>query len=196
MERPTRLGISRRALTLCGAALPWAAGSRVTHAISPVWPMGEREMRELLRIYDTARKTISGPLDEAAIATRDQAAARFIRHTGSGPSFGNWPATIRLVKPVESGRRLGLAVDLAEGIGLQTYLGDELDMTWTSISKESHLADILRYSDGRLRVWGQLKMTKWERDRESVPIDMLAGSSNAGAEVSLLARFTSFKMAS
>lgn len=69
-------------------------------------------------------------------------------------------------------------------------------MTWTSISKESHLADILRYSDGRLRVWGQLKMTKWERDRESVPIDMLAGSSNAGAEVSLLARFTSFKMAS
>lgn len=192
--------LSRRAAVFGSVALPWAIGSESALASPPPprQPISERALSQVLRFYEASRQEIIGRVDGStiaeAIARRDQAAYRIL---GLGPSIGyfsNWPATGRYVKLIESGRRLGLAVELAAGIGLQTYLGDGLDMTWTSISVDGPLAEIVRASPGRsLRVSGVIRV-KYEQGMV-MPIDMLADSSKAGEEVSLLAIFVQIRIA-
>jgi len=187
MDRVATRTISRRAAVALGLALPLAIAPGAARSVSPVVPMRQAEMRDLLRIYNEARKAVAIQTDRATIARiiaeRDVAASKIMAE--SGGAFRDWLATAKVVKPHVTGRWLGYRVELVPDTGLQTYIGDDDAQTATMIPINDPLADAAQALRDRLvRVSGKIQLNG------RLPVDVLATSSKAGQEVSLLAKFT------
>lgn len=148
-------------------------------------PMGAETLGELLRFYGASRQELSIQTPNIAerLRQRDREAARIV--AGSDGRFADWPARGRIVRWSGDKAMLGIAVELAEGIGLQTFLGDDFDPTNTALDRNDPLvAAALASKDRALRVSGTLVL-----GADNGPFDAMAITPRAGREVSLITSF-------